>query len=328
MSGLCKIRLLLLAKCVYNVNIRHATTPSVAEDLDMALEWAWLRQGGRNQTSTSDLRLSPGTGAHVFLLHGLTGSPSELAYVARRLHGDGGLHVWCPRLANHGEPLNVLAATPWRLLYENVRSDFLIARDAARDDGVPLVVGGLSLGAVLSLLLAAEFPQDVGGVICLAPTFFYDGWNVPWLHRLIPLIDHTPLKYFAFFREESPYGLKDESLRERVGNAYRSVTLRANIDCGQHGYAHFPIRLFCESRHLIARCARNLRHVSAPLLLVQAVHDDATSPRNSTHIYHNVSSKQKDMLLLEDSFHMVTADLERDRVAETMIRFCQRVVWT
>jgi carboxylesterase len=291
----------------------------------MALEWAWLRQEDRSPTNNSDLRLSSGTGAHVFLLHGLTGSPSELAYVARRLHNDGGLRVWCPRLANHGEPLNVLAATPWRLLYEKARSDFLVARDAAERDGVPLVVGGLSLGAVLSLLLAAEFPQHVGGVMCLAPTFFYDGWNVPWLHRLIPFIDYTPLKYFAFFREESPYGLKDESLRERVGTAYRSVRLRTNVDCGQHGYAHFPIRLFCESRHLIARCAQNLRQVTAPLLLVQAVHDDATSPRNSRHVYRNVSSRQKEMLMLEDSFHMVTADLERDRVADAMNRFCRGI---
>src|SRR5262249_9106264 len=163
----------------------------------MAVEWAWLRGGGRNGTNTSDLRLSAGRAAHVFLLHGLTGSPSELAYVASRLHADGGLSVWCPRLANHGEPLNVLAATTWRTLYEKARSDFLAARDEAEREGVPLVVGGLSLGAVLSLLLAAEFPQHVGGVMCLAPTLFYDGWNVPWLHRLIPLIDYTPLKYFA-----------------------------------------------------------------------------------------------------------------------------------
>ena len=291
----------------------------------MALEWAWLRQGERSPTNNNDLRLPSGTGAHVFLLHGLTGSPTELAYVARRLNLDGGLRVWCPRLANHGEPLNVLAATPWRLLYDKARSDFLAARDAAEHDRVPLVVGGLSLGAVLSLLLAAEFPQHVGGVMCLAPTFFYDGWNVPWLHRLIPFIDYTPLNYFAFFREEPPYGLKDESLRERVGTAYKSASLRTNVGCGQHGYAHFPIRLFCESRHLIARCARNLRRVTAPLLLVQAVHDDATSPRNSRHVYRNVSSRQKEMLLLEDSFHMVAADLERDRVAEAMTRFCRRL---
>jgi hypothetical protein len=34
------------------------------------------------------------------------------------------------------------------------------------------------------------------------------------------------------------------------------------------------------------------------------------------------------MLLLEDSFHMVTADLERDRVAAAMNRFCQGITRT
>ena len=168
-------------------------------------------------------------------------------------------------------------------------------------------------------------PAAIAGVICLAPTLFYDGWNVPWLHRMIPLVDYTPLKYFAYFREESPYGLKDESLRERVGRAYQNVSLRDNDDTGQHGYAHFPIRLLCESRHLIARCVGALRQVTAPLLIVQARHDDATSPRNSQHIFDNVGSMQKEVMLLDNSFHMVTADLDRDHVASAMARFCQRL---
>lgn len=231
--------------------------------------------------------------------------------------------MWCPRLVNHGEPLNILAGTRSSELYESTRSYFLTAQKAAENAGVPLVVGGLSLGAVLSLLLAAEFPKAIAGVICLAPTLFYDGWNVPWLHRMIPVVDYTPLKYFAYFREESPYGLKDESLRDRVARAYQGVSLHDNDDFGQHGYAHFPIRLLCESRHLIARCLGALRQVQAPLLIVQAKDDDATSPRNSRHIFENVGSTQKEMMLLDNSFHMVTADLERDRVAHAMARFCQ-----
>jgi carboxylesterase len=290
----------------------------------MTIEWAWLRAVESRGTCGEGLRLAHGTGAHVLLLHGLTGSPTELAYVARRLH-KGGSTVWCPRLVNHGEPLNVLAATRSGQLYESARACFLTAREAANNAGVPLVVGGLSLGAVLSLLLAAEFPGAIAGVICLAPTLFYDGWNVPWHHRLLPLVDYTPIKYFAYFREEAPYGLKDESLRERVARAYESVSLRDNDDFGQHGYAHFPIRLLCESRHLIARCVGALRRVTAPLLIVQARHDDATSPRNSRHIFENVGSTQKEVMLLENSFHMVTADLERDRVASAMAQFCQQL---
>lgn len=291
----------------------------------MAIEWAWLRGHESREAPVEDLCPPPGANAHVLLLHGLTGSPTELAYVARRVRLAGGSSVWCPRLVNHGEPLNILAGTRAGELHESARTYFLTAQEVAEDAGVPLVVGGLSLGAVLALLLAAEFPVAVAGVICLAPTLFYDGWNVPWLHRMLPFVDYTPLKYFAYFREESPYGLKDESLRDRVARAYQGVSLHDNDDFGQHGYAHFPIRLLCESRHLIARCLSALRYVKAPLLIVQAKNDDATSPRNSRHIFENVGSTQKEVMLLDNSFHMVTADLERDRVALAMTHFCQRL---
>jgi len=29
---------------------------------------------------------------------------------------------------------------------------------------------------------------------------------VPWYHRLIPLVDYTPFKYFTYFREMSHSG--------------------------------------------------------------------------------------------------------------------------
>ena len=291
----------------------------------MAVEWAWVRPQRAVELPDRGIFLPAEGDCMVMLLHGLTGTPTELGYIAYHLQYRGGFAVNCPRLVNHGEPLNVLAATRSGQLYESARAYFLEAQQAAHAAGVPLVVGGLSLGAVLALLLAVEFPAAVAGVICLAPTLFYDGWNVPWLQRMIPLVDYTPLKYFAYFREEPPYGLKDESLRERVAHAYQSVTLRDNDDFGQHGYAHFPIRLLCESRHLIARCVGALSGVTAPLLIVQARHDDATSPRNSRHIFDNVKSMEKEMLLLDNSFHIVTADLERDHVASAMARFCQRL---
>ena len=57
----------------------------------------------------------------------------------------------------------LLARTTWRELYASARESFLDARSAARVERVPLVVGGLSLGAILSLMLAAEFPEDIDG---------------------------------------------------------------------------------------------------------------------------------------------------------------------
>lgn len=288
----------------------------------MKLEWAWLRAQTRVTEPENEIVLEGPAGCRVLLLHGLTGTPTEFAYVAHYMRHRGQLSVECRRLVNHGQPLGVLARTDWEELLGSARGHFLAAHERARSDGVSLVVGGLSLGAVLSLILAAENPDAVKGVMALSPTLFYDGWNVPWTHRLIPLADYLPVKYFLYLRERPPYGIKDEVLRKKIAAAYEGSDLSGSADSAELGYAHFPLRLFCEMRHLIALCRRSLPHVRAPLLLLQAEEDDATSPRNAHYILEHVRSPRTELVMLANSYHVITADLDRAEVGASMTRFC------
>lgn len=291
----------------------------------MSVEWASLLDQQPVTVTGDDLTLVGGQEGYILLFHGLTGSPAELAYVAHYLHNRTGFTIWCPRLVNHGQPLGVLARTRWQKLEEFASACFKRALIEAHAAGLPLFVGGLSLGAILALQLAAEYPENLFGTICLSPTLFYDGWNVPWIHKLIRLVSYTPLKYFAYFREEPPYGLKDEYLRERMAQQYSKTSLRDSSNVANIGYAHFPVRLFCEIRPLIAKCIRSLNRVVCPVLLVQAEHDDATGPANSEFIYRKIKSKHKEIVLLHNSYHLITVDLERASVAATIARFCSSV---
>jgi len=286
----------------------------------MKIEWAWIRDNGARKAHVPEINLRTSAPCAVLLFHGLTGGPIELAYIAHYLHQRAKMTVTCPALVNHGQPLAVLAATRWEQLWESARSHFRRAHECAAQDGVPLFVGGLSVGAVLALMLAAEFRSEVAGVACLSPTLFYDGWNVPWFQRFLALVDYTPLKYVTYLREGSPYGLKDEVLREKMRKLYEAESL------SEHGqphstYAHFPVRLLCECRHLIAQAMKMLPAVRAPVLVVQAADDDSTSPANAHYVLDHVSSENKRLLLLHNSFHIITADLEREKVAEAMAQF-------
>jgi carboxylesterase len=288
----------------------------------MALEWGWIKRQKPVAIADRGISLSAKNGCVVLLLHGLTGTPTELAYIAYHLRHRGGHSVRVPRLANHGQPLSVLARTTWRQLHASAKEAFLEARIAARAQKLPLVVGGLSLGAVLSLTLAAEYPDDVAGVACLSPTLFYDGWNVPWYQKLLPMVSYTPLKYFSYFRESEPYGLKDEELRSKIANQYGKTSLRDSAGAAALGYAHFPVRLFCEMRPLVAHCKRALPAVTSPVLLVQAENDDMTGPKNAEYILGRVGSARRELVMLKQSYHLVTVDLERDVVAERLQAFC------
>jgi carboxylesterase len=288
----------------------------------MKLEWARLATQPRVPEPDNEIVLEGSAACRVLLLHGLTGTPTEFAYIAHFLHRRAGLSVECRRLANHGQPITVLAETRWEELLQSARGHLRRASERARHDRVPLVIGGLSFGAVLSLILAAESPREVGGVVGLSPTLFYDGWSVPWTQRLISVADYLPINRYFYLREQPPYGVKDEALRAKIAASYANARLGDHRDADKLGYSHFPLRLFCEMRHLIALCVRELPQVHAPLLLVQAEHDEVTSPRNSHFILRRVASERKQLVMLANSYHVITADLERAQVASSMAQFC------
>jgi len=60
--------------------------------------------------------------------------------------------------------------------------------------------------------------------------------------------------------------------------------------------------------------------------VVQAENDDMTSPRNARFILERVASERRELLLLKDSYHLVSADRERSRVAERLQHFCGSLV--
>jgi len=255
-------------------------------------------------------------GRAVLLVHGLTGSPYEMKYLAHFFH-ERGYTVSCPRLANHGQPLDVLKQTKWTEFYDSVRKAFFDLT-SGHDK---IFVAGLSMGALLSLALAEEYPDAVAGVSCLSPTLFYDGWNVPWSRIFLPLVCATPLKDFFYFKEEPPYGIKNEKIRQLIHRYYSRATLDNMKEVARHGYPYFPVVLLNQLKLLIGFLRKRFNKIITPVQIIQARYDDMTSPRNAQFIYDRVSSKKKEIVYLEDSYHVITADQEKDKVAYVMDEF-------
>ena len=64
-----------------------------------------------------------------------------------------------------------------------------------------------------------------------------------------------------------------------------------------------------------------LGKIEQPIQLLQAKEDDVTSPKNSYYIQEHIASKDKRVVLFEDSYHIIIADQERDKVAQTTVDF-------
>jgi carboxylesterase len=281
------------------------------------------QSSGKNGFSNG-FSLAGNNGSTVFLIHGLTGTPNEMRFLANFFNKRMGYNVVCPRLANHGEPINILKKTTWQDCYQSVREAFLHIRD---NKSGPLFVSGLSMGALLALLLGEEYSGRISGITCLSPTLFYDGWNIPWYSSLLlPVLYATPLKHITYFKEKPPYGFKNEALSRRVHKHFYKAKLNDPQSVERYGYPYFPLTLLHQLSLLVKYLTKLLPSIRMPVQIIQAKNDDMTSIRNSKFILDRINSETKELVLLNDSYHVITADQERDTVALKMHAFYSQII--
>ena len=253
--------------------------------------------------------------AGVLLAHGITGAPTEMKPLARKLAA-AGFTVFCPQLAGHCSTLKELKQTRWEDWYTTLDA----ALDLLSAECDQIFVSGLSMGALLVLMLAANRPGLIDGIATLSATFFYDGWNVPRLRQrfLLPLVIHSPLRYFLSYHEPSPFGIKDERLRNMIATVYASNG--TNLP-EKYGYSEFPGVTIRETFQLISAAKRSLGRIVAPLLIVHATEDDMASTRNASYLSSRVGSHQVETFLIDDTYHVLTLDKRKDDVAQRVSEF-------
>lgn len=262
--------------------------------------------------SNSSEFLLPGGPDGVLLIHGLTGTPAEMRFVGKGLHR-AGYTVLGMQLAGHCGDEADLLATGWRDWYASV----LEAADRLAACTERYFVGGLSMGALLALKLAAERPGQVRGLALYGTTFAYDGWTIPPIAKLsflLPLAIRLGIGRKRRFMERPPYGIKCARVRRRIAGSM----LQGNSAAA--GLPGNPWPSLAEFQKLSVRVRRQLGGVRAPCLVVHSADDDVASIRNA-HLVERGVDARVETLLLHESFHMVTVDQEHRQVIERSAAF-------
>ena len=246
------------------------------------------------------------------LIHGLGGTPMEMRFVARGL-ARAGHTVHVPQLAGHCGSLEDLKATGWLDWYMSVEEE----HDRLKQQCDRVVVGGLSMGAILAAYHAARHPEDVFALALYAPTLRLDGWGIPWYSRLFELVHYKWFADYFAFAERDPWGIKDRRLRELVKTAILSG------DSSQAGVAALPGGLMLELRWLVREVQKNAARVRQPTLIVHPRDDDRASLRNMKFLQEKFSGLVE-TVILDDSYHIVTLDRQRHLVVERTLDFVTR----
>ncbi|MBI3804349.1 MAG: alpha/beta fold hydrolase [Nitrospirae bacterium] len=289
--------------------------------------------------STDILLAAPSSETLIYLIHGVTGTPLEMKYLGRRLFRHG-WNVYLPTLPGHCSRYREMVDSDEKEWLSHVEMQLSYARLHCRN----LFVAGLSAGALLALEASLRVPVE--GIGVFSPTLFYDGWNVPWTLKLLPFgIKCLPnfLQRWFFHIDGAPYGIKDPALQGRIREAYHPVALmkgtlgryfpraHGSVQSPERsrsseavGYPLFSLKTLADLDRMYAQVRDHLHRVTAPTLILQAKEDDFTSPKNAEFIYRAIASEEKELILLDDCYHVITVDKQRDRVAEEMARFVER----
>jgi carboxylesterase len=229
----------------------------------------------------------------VLLLHGFTGSPPEMRLVGDYLH-DRGLTVQAPCLPGHGTNPDDLNAHTWR--------DMLAAAEAALAELqalCPVVfVGGLSMGALLTVCLAAAHPE-LAGIMTYSPALRSRNAQIylsPFLKHVAPIIGKPA---------------------HRLGDGSQTAGRIWCYDVDPVAAAHELLKLQAQARRLLPR-------VACPLLVVYSLGDRTIRHDSGPVLYARVASTDKQSLVLEHSGHCITVDGEWQQVAEASWQFILR----
>jgi carboxylesterase len=252
--------------------------------------------------------------AGILLIHGLGGTPVELKFVAQALNRAGHT-VCCPLLVGHGGSQELLNTTTWMDWYKSVEE----AHDALKERSDVIIVGGLSAGVLLALHLAAQRPRQVHGTLLFSPTFWPNGWAIPRHFALFKLIRQKWLANLINLRECAPYGIKDERIRRVVLNSLQSDGRPMKDIFGRKGGT------VLEFRHLAKSVEKVLGQIKQPALIFHPRFDDQSDMSNSIILQRKLGGFTE-VVVLDDSYHMVTLDRQRAEVADRSVTFCAWLV--
>src|SRR5215469_12412433 len=204
----------------------------------------------------------------VLVIHGYTGSPYSMHYLASNL-ALAEYTVALPCLAGHGTTPADMAtktASDW-IADVNAGLDWLKERCDT------LFVTGLSMGGTLTLYLAGQYPELFKGIMPInAPIFF----NLPAL---------ASLTYMRGAPTEVP----------GVGGDIKAPGVT------ELSYPVIPVPSIKELLAIAKVTEEMLPLVTCPALVMTSREDHIAPPANGEYILNRISSQEKRLLWLEES---------------------------
>ena len=227
----------------------------------------------------------------VLLSHGYTATTAEVRLLARSLH-EQGYTVAGPLLPGHGTTPQAMNGSRWQDWAAAVEESYLQLAGCCEQ----VFVGGESMGALLALYIASEYPE-VRGIMAYCPALRIPKKSLVLsrlLHRFVPQVDKKDIK---------------------------------TINKNWQGYPVNPVPALVQMIRLQREVTRRLPRIQQPVLIIQGRHDTAIDLKGVDILYRSICSSNKALHWLEGSGHLVMLEKELDQVTALTVAFMEQVLY-
>ncbi len=245
----------------------------------------------------------------LVLIHGLFSSAMEFALLARTLRARG-VAFDCLEIPGYTSPSSRTVST-WQDWVASAET----ALDARYRRDAPIVLGGLCVGGMVAAELARRpRRQRVAGLALMSPTFVYDGWSIGFWQRWRRFAYALRIDRWMTVREKEPFGIKNPKTRQWI------VQELAERAASAVGPASLPLRAIRETERLYAHVEARFEAIDVPILALHAREDEISSVESVERVLDKASQPTR-LVVLERSYHMITIDNDRLRVAHELADF-------
>lgn len=230
----------------------------------------------------------------VLVIHGITSTTSSMKYLAEQF-ADADYNVELPGLAGHGtkwQDMNSIKYSDW--VY-----DLEIALSKLKERSTKIFLCGLSLGGGLALYLAGKHPEISGSILINHTSKFRN-----------PMLWFAPIiKIFIKSVPAVASDIKDLNSKEIAYE--RTSTNGVN-----------------EMMKMLKEVKKMQPNILQPVLIFKSKEDHIVPEISATFTMEKIGSKDKELIWLENSYHVAPLDYDKELIVEKSLDFISKVSTT
>jgi carboxylesterase len=229
----------------------------------------------------------------IIIIHGGGGGTcADLEPLAEDLNSKGNYTINVPLLPGYGtspEDLKNTHIDEWKSALEKEIKALIDICDK-------IIVGGHSMGGILTLILASNYNFD--GIFTISAPAGVQSFLI----HLVPLF-----KIFVKYHK------------------IRSERFREDTDGKWVGYDKIPVNIGIKVKKLIKEMKGSLSKIKCPTLLFQGRLDSDIKKNSMNYIFGKISSKNKKKIWLEQNGHPILDSPNHNQIVSELFRFINEI---